>query len=58
MKHRHQFEKHVGIGMVNGRYTAWVPKKHVSQLMRGEPRPEMYRCTICGEQGYEVSTNA
>ena len=57
-KHEHVFTVHVGIRVFGGRSIAWVPKSLVVHRWywdNEEPtHPEMWRCTRCGEQGYET----
>lgn len=61
--HEHTFTRHVGLPVFGGRARAWVDERFVSgspadvyfePTFKSVPAPMMYRCTGCGEQGYEV----
>jgi hypothetical protein len=51
--HTHTFELHVGLRTSFG-VLAWVPLNYVFGSW-GQTWPRMWRCTECGEQGYEVA---
>jgi hypothetical protein len=64
MDHEHTFVEHVGIRVFANQATAWVPASQVDvdfglvpgldDMGQWDNRPVMQRCTVCGEQGFEV----
>ncbi len=62
---KHTFEAHVGVKVFGGRAYAWVPMRYVTTPLGRPFKPDKlraaghqvlitWRCTKCGEQGYEV----
>ena len=50
--HVHNFRIHIGLRVFGGKSRAWLPVARVLGHIHDEP--VMWRCTECGEQGYEI----